>query len=91
MDSLEYIKNKIEHIYKTNPNIHVSMKLTHSRIIEEETPGVITGVYRKLFQVESICNGYITSRTYQYSDVLIGRVVIKELDYEPKIIASKKK
>ena len=85
MDNLEYIKSGIEKLYKTNPNIHITVKLARPKVIVEGTPAVITGVYRNIFQIEETDNGYPTRHTFQYGDVLIGCVSIAELDYVPTV------
>ena len=91
MDKLAYIKSEIEKLYKTNPNIHLSVKLTRRNVIVEGTPAVITGVYRNIFQIEENDNGRHTRHTFQYGDVVIGQVVIEELDYFPTVSILNKK
>lgn len=85
MKNLDYIKNEIEKLYKTNPNIHVSVKLSRPRIIVEEKPAVITGVYKNIFQIEESDGLSRARHTLQYADVLIGHVVINELNYTPTV------
>ena len=91
MDNLDYIKSEIEKLYKNNPNIHISLKLARPRIIVEGTPAVITGVYRNIFQIEENDSGHPTRHTFKYGDVLIGHVVIQELDYIPTVSILNKK
>ena len=91
VDNLERIKNGIERLYKTNPNIHLSIKLTRPKIIVEETPAVITGVYKNIFQIEENDSGHPTRHTFQYGDVFIGHVSIAELDYAPTVGVLNKK
>ena len=79
MDRLDHIKGEIEKLYKTNPNIHVSLKLARPKLIVKEAPAKITGVYRNIFQIEESDGGRPIRHTVQYGDVLIGQVKIREL------------
>lgn len=91
MDHLDYIKSSIKELYQTNPSIHISVKLARPKVIVEGTPARITGVYRNIFQIEENESGRPARHTFQYGDVLIGHVVIKELDYVPTVSILKKK
>lgn len=83
MDTVEYIKSGIKQLYENSPTIHISVKMSHPKVIVECTPVVISGVYKNIFQVEEIGKGHLARHTFQYGDVLIGQVVIEELDYVP--------
>ena len=85
MDNLKYIKSEIERLYKTNPNIHITVKLARPKVIVKGTSAVITGVYRNIFQIEENDSGHPTRHTFQYGDVLIGHISIAELDYVPMV------
>ena len=91
MDNLDYIKNGIERLYKTDPRVHISVKLTRPKVIVDGTPALITGVYRNIFQIEENDSGRPVRHTFQYGDVLIGNVTIAELDYAPAANTSSKK
>ena len=91
MDRLDYIKKEITRLYQTNPNIHISVRLTRPKVIVEGTPAVITGIYRHIFQIEENDSGRPTRHTFQYADVLIGQVSIAELDYCPAVSILNKK
>ena len=78
-DTVEYIKIGLEKLYKTNPNIHISVKLPHAKNQIQSVPAKIIGVYRNLFQVEGEDNGHTVRHTFQYSEILIGNVKIDEL------------
>ena len=83
MDYLEYIKDGIAKLYKKDPHVHISVRSTRPKVFVEKTPVVITGVYRNIFQIEEYDSGRPTRHTFGYGDVLIGQVVIEELDYMP--------
>ena len=91
MDDLTYIKKGIEKLYKTAPNIHISIKTSRPKVNVEEAAVVIIGVYRNIFQVEENDRGRPVRHSFQYGDVLIGHVSIAELNYIPKVIDGKKK
>ena len=78
MVNLDLIKNEIERLYKTAPEIHVSIKSTRPKVDVTDGKAVITGVYRSIFQIEEVDTGRTAKHTVQYGDVLIGRIVIRE-------------
>ena len=92
MDYIEQIKNGIERLYKTHPNLHISVSRTHPKIIVEKSPAKIVGVYKNIFQVEECVGGKMPTRhTFQYGDVLIGQVMIEELNFvRPVSVLNKK-
>ena len=83
MDRLDCIKKGIEKLYKSNPQIHISVKLTRPKVFIEDSPAIISGVYKNIFQIEENDSGRPALHTFRYSDVLIGNVVIRELDFVP--------
>ncbi|MBQ7338802.1 MAG: hypothetical protein IJW40_10190 [Clostridia bacterium] len=85
MNTVEHIKSKIMRLYQTNPNIHINVKMTHPKVIVEGTPAKIVGAYKNIFQIEEHDSGHLNRHTFQYGDVLIGQVVITELDYVPTV------
>ena len=70
MDALEMIKKRIAHLYEAKREIHVSVT---------KTPSMIVGVYKNVFQVEAKGSAVPRRYTFQYSDILIGQLVIQEL------------
>ena len=92
MDYIEQIKVGIEKLYKTNPNIHISVRKTHPKVIVDASPAKIVGVYKNIFQVEECESGKMPTRhTFQYVDILIGQVVIEELNFvRPLNVLNKK-
>lgn len=92
MEQLNYIKSEIERLYKTNPDIHISVNRMRPRILVEASPAKIVGVYKNIFQIEESVSGRLPAKhTFQYGEVLIGQVAIKELDYAPPIRGAGKK
>ena len=91
MDSMDYIKSGIEKLFKTNPNIHISVSKTHPKVIVDASPAKIVGVYKNIFQVEECEGGKMPTRhTFQYGDILIGQVVIEELNFVRPVSILKK-
>ena len=92
MDYIEQIKSGIEKLFKTNPNIHISVSKTHPKVIIDASPAKLIGVYKNIFQIEECEGGKMPTRhTFQYGDVLIGQVKIEELDYVPMVSLLNKK
>ena len=92
MDYIEQIKSGIEKLFKTNPNIHISVSRTHPKVIVDASPAKIVGVYKNIFQVEECESGKISARhAFQYGDILIGQVMIEELNFvHPVSVLNKK-
>ena len=86
---INFIKNEIQRLYETNPNITISIRKTQPKVALQSIPAVINGVYKNIFQIEKDYNGHPSRLTFQYADVLNGSVIIKELNYTP-IVSSKK-
>ena len=84
MDITDRIKKGIEGLYRAGGEVHISLKLSHPRVSVDSSPARIVGVYRNIFQIEERGAGKPPARhTFQYGDILIGWVKIKELDFEP--------
>ena len=92
MDYIEQIKTGIARLYKTHPSIHISVSRIHPKIIVEAQPARIVGVYKNIFQIEECVSGKMPTRqTFQYGDILIGQVVIEELNFvRPVSVLNKK-
>lgn len=79
MTSLDIIKSKIQRLYKTNPNIHINVSITSPKVILENEPVVIKGVYPHIFQIEERSSGAPKRHTLQYTEVLLHHIEIVEL------------
>lgn len=75
MNASDEIKLKITHLYRTNPQIHVSVCMPGQRIQIQNEEAIIVALYPNIFQVTSHGKRY----TLQYTDVLTKNVVITEL------------
>ncbi len=79
MASLESITANIKALAAKNPNIHMNVTLTNPRLTLENAEAKIVGVYPHIFQIEENSSGSAKRHTLQYTDVLIGNVIISEL------------
>ena len=79
MISTEHIKNRIRELYESGEPVHISINMTHPKLIVNNSTAKIIGVYKSIFQIEERDSGTPHRHTFQYNDVLIGRVVIAEL------------
>ncbi|MBQ7962010.1 MAG: hypothetical protein IJ289_05365 [Clostridia bacterium] len=86
MYSPESIRNKIAELYKIHPEIHISIETTHPKLTLVNGPAVIKRVYSHIFQVEEKSSGSPQCHTFQYTDILIKKVEIKELSAEKSFI-----
>lgn len=91
MNDIDYIKGELKRLYETAPYVHIRVRMTHPKIAIEGVPAKIMGIYKNIFQIEANDNGYPCRHTFQYGDVLIGQVVIEELDYAPIVSLLNKK
>ncbi len=81
MSTLDLIKAQIRNLYETNPNIHISISLTHPRISFTNDPVTIKGVYSHVFRIEEMSSGVPKCHALQYTDILTGQVKIEEMDF----------
>ena len=92
MDYIAQIKKGVEKLYQNNPNVHISLSKTHPKINVSASPAKIVGVYKNIFRIEERENGKLpVHHSIQYGDILIGQVVIEELDFVRPVIALNKK
>ena len=91
MNDIEYIKSGIEKLYKTNPNIHISVSKTHPKVIVDASHVKIVGVYKNIFRIEECEGKRPRCHIVQYGDILIGQVKINELGYVPMVSILNKK
>ena len=82
MTTLQIIKDGLKLLYETAPAVHISVNMTRPRLVIEDSPAVITGVYPNIFRIEERSSGYPRSHSLQYTDVLIGHIRISELNIE---------
>ena len=78
--TIDLIKEKIDKIYKADPHIHVTVNMTHPKVNASLVPALIIGVYTNMFRIEENESGYTSSHSIKYTDVLIGKVKIMELE-----------
>ena len=91
MDKIDYIRDELKKLYASNPNVHVSIKMTNPKANIKSAPAVIQGVYKCIFQMKENHAGPGRVHTFQYGDVLVGQIVIDELNFVPIDTALKKK
>ena len=90
MNNIEYIKNKIELFYKKSPDINIIINTSRSKSTDM-IPVKIYGIYPNIFCVEETETQCPKKYSFQYVDVLIGRVIIKELPISTETNTKKKR
>ena len=80
MTELELIKNKIKHLYENNPEIHINVMINHPKTEITNDLATIKGVYSHVFRIEEYSKDRPQCHTLQYTDVMTGRIEIKELE-----------
>ena len=79
MNSLTAIKQGVNHLYKTHPNVHVNVSLSQPKVHLKNHPVTITGVYPNIFQLEDRTGDRPSTHIVQYVELMMGNVEIKEL------------
>ncbi len=82
MTSLDIIKEKVKQRFETDPNVHVNVSLVRPRLRLVNDAAVIKGVYPHVFRLEEYSTGKPQCHTLQYTDILIKRIEILELNEE---------
>lgn len=76
--TLEEIKIKINDLFISNKEIHVSVDVGRKKV--RSAVSKITGIYENFFCVESIVNSYNERFTINYRDILIKKTIINEIE-----------
>ena len=80
MNVLDIVRNRIQFLYEKHPNIHVNVTLKRPhKVIMNNLPVVIKGVYPHMFQVEYSDKGVSRQYMHQYADIVTREVEILEL------------
>ena len=80
MNVLDMIRNGVDTLYQTNPNVHVNVSIQKPRRVTlDHLPVVIRGVYPHMFQVEDCSEGYPKQYMHPYSDIVTKEIEILEL------------
>ena len=80
MNVLNIVRRRIQLLYEKHPNIHVNVTLKRPhKVIVNNLPVVITGVYPHMFQIEYTENGISRQYIHQYTDIVTREVEILEM------------
>ncbi len=74
--TLQSVKAMVELLYRTSPDIYVSVNVSHPRVVLDKVPVTITGVYPHVFRVKERGTPTPKSYTVQYTDLLTKQVTI---------------
>lgn len=79
MKNINAIIYEIKRLYKECHQIHITIQNFRPKRILSDIFVTITGVYQNIFCVEEINAEYPKRYSFQYADVLIGKIKITEL------------
>ncbi len=80
MNVLDIVRSRVQLLYEKHPDIHVNVTIKRPhRVIMNNLPVVITGVYSHMFQVEYIDKGISRQFLHQYTDIVTRDVEILEM------------
>lgn len=80
VNQLTQIKQQLKQLYETNPDVHIDVFFKKERKRLENIPARITAVYPNLFSALLYLDDGEKIYTFQYVDILIHSVAIKELN-----------
>lgn len=72
------LKEKLENLYKVNNIIHIDIMQKRKKINNVEAK--IEGVYNRFICVTSMVGNYAENFTISYIDLMMNKIVIKELE-----------
>lgn len=79
MKSIEEIKAEILRLYESGESIHIDINSKKPKLKVENSPVIITGVYKNFFRIEIPDKTVNGAYTVQYTDVFIGKIEIREM------------
>jgi len=80
MNSLKAIKQGVNHLFKTHPQVHMNVNISHDKLHLKKHPVTITAVYPNIFRIEDRTGNDIRQHTIQYVELMMGHVEIVELN-----------
>lgn len=83
LSSLTDIRNKVQFLYRTHPNVHVNVHVRHPRMPRQtltDLPVVIKGVFPNVFQIEDTSTGIPKLYMHQYNEIATKEIEIIELE-----------
>ena len=79
MNNIDIIKEKVNKLFLSKSNIHINIKNNRPKVAINNLEVTIKGIYPNIFCVTETNGDTPKSYSFQYVDVLIGRVEILEL------------
>ncbi len=79
MISEQYLKNKLQRLYESKPDIHLTAILPRYPLKLADIDAKIVGVYAHVFCVEVNQNGMAKRYFFQYGEIMTHNVIIAEL------------
>ncbi len=76
----EKVKKEIKRLFDTAPNVHMDVTLTSPKLVLRNAEATIKRVYPHIFQIEETSSGTPKCHTLQYTDVMVGNIVILEMN-----------
>jgi len=73
------IMARLKELYRSAPDIHVSISTTRPKLHVERAEAKLTGVYPHIFRLAIKGECGIQYYSHPYTDVLVGKVKIEEL------------
>ena len=74
------LKDLIAELYKTAPDIHISISLSRPKLTVVNEPVRIVGVYAHIFMIEERSTGNPRMHSLSYTQLLTDKVRIAEID-----------
>ncbi len=76
----ETIRSDIRALMETAPRIHMDVSISRPKLQLTDAEATIIGVYPHFFIIEESSTGRVRRHSLGYADVLIRRIIIRELE-----------
>lgn len=85
MTTVEYIRGEVKKLYEGGSDVHLRIRVNHSKSSVNIVTVKISGVYSNIFAVKEMGASRLNRHSFQYGEILTGQIVIEELDYFPAL------
>lgn len=77
--TLDTLRQQVQTLCCTKQEIHVDLAVPHLKLCCNDAQATLLGAYRHVFTIEERLTGRPVTHTFQYADLLTGRITIREL------------
>lgn len=82
IQSLDALRERIQKMQKSKETIHVSLNNSHPKVSLIDVPAVVKYASAQIFWIERTDHKQLFCNSFQYADLMTGRIQIRELTGE---------